>query len=112
MKVFTIMFMSPTISKLDINWQCDIYCKIVIAIKVYVLLSLGKRQVIGLKKLKVFHEYSYLTEEENQEKLKAECLKLWKVPADARKAPARGTPDKVCKAILKNRIGQSLIPLF
>ncbi len=48
--------------------------------------SLGERQVVGLAKIAAFAKDHYLREH-RQAEIKEQCLDVWRVPNEARRAP-------------------------
>ncbi|XP_043251108.1 cap-specific mRNA (nucleoside-2'-O-)-methyltransferase 1 [Colletes gigas] len=63
--------------------------------------SLGKKQIIGLRKIAAFCENSTLVEV-TQADMRKECLKYWKLPEEGRTIPRHMKPQDKVKTLLKN----------
>ncbi|KOC65112.1 Cap-specific mRNA (nucleoside-2'-O-)-methyltransferase 1 [Habropoda laboriosa] len=63
--------------------------------------SLGKRQIIALRKLAAFYEDSTLVEVK-QAKMRKECLKYWEIPDQSRTMPRHMPPHERLKHLLQN----------
>lgn len=63
--------------------------------------SLGKKQVIALRKLAAFYEDTTLVEKQ-QATMRKECLKYWDVPDQSRTMPRHISPQERLKQLLKN----------
>ncbi|XP_054006129.1 cap-specific mRNA (nucleoside-2'-O-)-methyltransferase 1 [Hylaeus anthracinus] len=62
---------------------------------------LGRKQIIGLRKIAAFCENSTLVESK-QADMRRECLKYWKLPEEGRTVPRYMKPQDKLKALLKN----------
>lgn len=63
--------------------------------------TIGNNQVIGLMKIAAFCKDDTLSEP-RQAELKRQCLELWKIPNQMRKAPQKQPIDTMCKTIMAN----------
>lgn len=64
---------------------------------------LGKRQIIGLRKIAAFCEDTTLTEP-RQADMRKECLKHWKLPEESRTIPRQMKPQEKLKSLLNSNI--------
>ncbi|XP_076179512.1 cap methyltransferase 1 isoform X2 [Ptiloglossa arizonensis] len=63
--------------------------------------SLGKKQIIGLRKIAAFCENTTLVEEK-QAHMRKECLKYWQLPEEGRTVPRYMKPQDKLKVLLEN----------